>query len=221
MKKKLNEEVYAPGAKPHFMDYINLRNISSSQMKDNNVSVFVGLFKSDQLLNNYTPDKYDIFVAVGYQNMNKFREEKCALFSSLGYTLASYIDPKTNIPKNCNIGFNSFLMSNVLIHPFVDIGNNVFVWSGAIIGHHSNIKDNCWLTSGCNISGNVSIGRNCFIAVNSTIGDSIDVGNNCFLGANTLLLNSTTDDQVFIIERTKAIRLSTKQFLKVSRFDSI
>ena len=51
MKKNLHKEVYAPGAKPHFLDYINLRNISSAQMKDNNVSVFVGIFKSDQLLN--------------------------------------------------------------------------------------------------------------------------------------------------------------------------
>ena len=97
-----------------------------------NSNTFNGLpvITSDQLLNNYTPDEYDVFVAVGYQNMNKFREEKCALFLSLGYTLASYIDPNSNIPKNFNIRFNSFLMSNILIHPFVDIGNNVFVWSG-------------------------------------------------------------------------------------------
>ena len=30
------------------------------------------LIKYDQLLKNYPPDEYDIFVAVGYQNMNRF-----------------------------------------------------------------------------------------------------------------------------------------------------
>jgi len=62
------------------------------------------------------------------------------------------------------------------------------------------------------------MGRNYFIAINSTIGDSVDVVNNCFLGANTLLINSTNNDQVFISEQTKPIRLSTNQFLKVSKF---
>ena len=50
MKSNLNKEVFAPGLAPTFLEYVNLRNISSQEMKDNKVQVFVGLFQSDQLL---------------------------------------------------------------------------------------------------------------------------------------------------------------------------
>jgi sugar O-acyltransferase (sialic acid O-acetyltransferase NeuD family) len=169
----------------------------------------------------YPPSKYNMFIAVGYHDMNRIREARCSEAITKGYALVSIISPLTNLPKNVTTGTNCFIMPPSVIHPCVIIGNNVFIWSGSIIGHHSTIKNNCWFTSGCNISGNVTIGNNCFFAINSTLGHSIEIGNEVFIGANTLVTKKVESGKVIIKESDKPIKLNSRQFLRFSNFSSL
>lgn len=175
----------------------------------------------DEVAQVYPPDSHDMFIALGYQDMNALRAERCAQARMLGYTLPSYVHPDAGLPHDCVIGDNCFIMNQVQIHPCVSLGDNVFVWSGAMIGHHSSIASNCWLTSSTNISGSVKAGENCFFGVNSTVGNSVRLGAACFLGANTLVTKCTEEGQVFLQESTKAFRLNSRQFLRMSRFDDL
>ena len=169
----------------------------------------------------YPPESHDMFIALGYQELNALRATKLKEAKSKGYSLASYIHPKSGIPNDCLYGENCFVMNNVMIHPKVTLGDNVFVWSGAMIGHHSNIGDNCWLTSCANISGVVSVGQNCFFAVNATVGHGITIGKECFFGANSLVTKCTDDAQVFLAESTKPFRINSHQFLRMSDFTDL
>jgi sugar O-acyltransferase (sialic acid O-acetyltransferase NeuD family) len=169
----------------------------------------------------FPPSEFDMFIAVGYQDMNSLREKKCMEAIEKGYSLASVISPKTNLPENVTSGWNCFIMPPSFIHPCVKIKNNVFIFNGALVAHHSIIEDNCWLTSGCNISGNVQIGANTFIAVNATIGHSVNIGKKCFLGANTLVVKDLEDEKVVIQESSKPLRVSSSQFLKISSFSNL
>jgi len=175
----------------------------------------------EEIENTYPPDKYDMFVAIGYHDLNKLREDKCKDAKDKGYNLVSIVSPKTELPSNVTYGWNCFIMPPSIIHPFVKIGNNVFIWSGAMVAHHSVIEDHCWLTSCCNISGNVQLGANTFAAVNATIGHSVKVGRNCFLGANTLITRELEEGKVVIEESSKPIRLNSQQFLRMSGFSSL
>tara|TARA_Y100001968_G_scaffold331601_1_gene386807 strand:- start:1097 stop:1777 length:681 start_codon:yes stop_codon:yes gene_type:complete len=207
-----------------FSEYTQRKIISfcvDSKYKTQNELNNIPIIEFDHLIKSYPPSAVDIFVAMGYKEMNKSREEKYKLFKGLGYTLTSYIDTNSNIPKNCIIGENCFLMSNVIIHPFVKIGNNVFIWGGSMVGHHSQIEDHTWITSSTSISGNSSIGRNCFLGLNSSIGNSIKIADYCFIGANSLIIKSTKHSEVFITAGTKSMRLNSEQFTKLSNFDSI
>lgn len=171
-----------------------------------------------RITESHPPEKYDMFVALGYQDLNGLRARKCGEARALGYTLPSYVHPQSGLPEDCELGDNCFIMNSVLVHPRVRLGNNVFLWSGAMIGHHSVVGDNCWLTSCCNVSGVVTLGKNCFLAVNSTIGHSVRVGDDCFIGANALVTKCTDDGEVYLAEATKPFRLNSKQFLRVSKF---
>ena len=166
----------------------------------------------------YAPEKYAMFVALGYQELNALRAAKCAEAKSKGYTLVSYVHPQSGLPRDCEYGENCFIMNNVLIHPRVRLGNDVFIWSGAMIGHHSTIGDHCWLTSCANISGAVTVGKSCFFAVNATVGHNVVIGDECFLGANALVTKCTENRQVFLGESTKPFRLNSQQFLRMSKF---
>lgn len=175
----------------------------------------------DKVRTTYPPEMHDMFIALGYQDMNALRARKCAEARALGYQLPSYVHPLSGLPLDCEMGDNCFIMNQTLIHPRVQLGNNVFVWSGAMIGHHCKIGDNCWLTSCCNISGVVTVGDNCFFAVNSTVGHGINIGSNCFIGANALVTKSTENETVFAAESTKVFRLDSQQFLRMSNFGQL
>lgn len=169
----------------------------------------------------YPPERYDMFIAVGYHDLNKLRQEKCSQAQKKGYELVSIVSPEARIPSNITYGWNCFIMPPAIIHPCVRIGNNVFIWSGAMVAHHSTIDDNCWLTSCCNISGNVHLGANTFVAVNATVGHSVTIGRDCFLGANTLVIKNLEDEKVVIAESSKPIKLNSRQFLRMSGFSSL
>jgi sugar O-acyltransferase (sialic acid O-acetyltransferase NeuD family) len=169
----------------------------------------------------YPPADYDLFVAVGYHDLNKVREIKCQEAKAKGYQLVSIVSPQSRVPKNVVIGANCFIMPPAIIHPCVQMEDNVFIWSGAIVGHHSVLKSNCWLTSGCNISGNVTIGENSFLAINATVGHSVKIGRDCFVGSNALIIKNLDDEKVCIAESSKPIKLNSKQFLKFSNFSSL
>lgn len=169
----------------------------------------------------YPADRFCMFVAVGYHDLNRLRETKCNESRSKGYQLVSIISPNANLPSNVITGWNCFIMPPAIVHPCVQIGNNVFIWSGAMVGHHSVIEDNCWLTSSCNVSGNVRLGANTFLAVNATVGHSVLIGKNCFLGANSLCTKNVEDERVVIAESSKPIRLTSTQFLRISSFSNL
>jgi sugar O-acyltransferase (sialic acid O-acetyltransferase NeuD family) len=169
----------------------------------------------------YPPTEFDLFVALGYHDLNRLRELRCSEAIRKGYRLISIISPEVKLPSNVLIGWNCFIMPPALLHPYVQIGNNVFVFSGALVAHHSIIEDNCWLTSCCNISGNVHLGANSFVAINATIGHSVRIGKSCFLGANSLVTKELQEESVVISESSKPIRLNSSQFLKMSKFTSL
>jgi len=187
------------------------------------VETFDGLpvIPFSQIVDQYPPSEYDMFVAVGYHDLNRMREAKCAEARSKGYSLVNVISPLCHLPRNVEVGTNCFVMPPAIVHPRVRLGDNVFVWSGSLVGHHSIIGNNAWITSGCNIGGNVSIGANSFLAMNATLSHSIHIGNNNFIGANALLTKDTTDGQVYIAAPSKAIKLNSTQFLKFSKFSSL
>ncbi|MEN3297464.1 MAG: hypothetical protein V7642_6717 [Burkholderiales bacterium] len=175
----------------------------------------------DAVSQYYPPERYDMFIAVGYHDLNALRAKKCAEARALGYALASYIDAGSGVPQDLVHGDNCFVMNQAIIHPRVALGNNVFVWSGAMVGHHSTIGDNCWLTSCANISGVTTIGENCFFAVNSTVGHGVTLGDECFLGANALVTKCADRGAVFLVGNTAPFRLNSRQFLRMSQFSEL
>jgi sugar O-acyltransferase (sialic acid O-acetyltransferase NeuD family) len=175
----------------------------------------------EEIAAHYPPEKFDLFIAVGYHDLNKVREQKYQQALELGYTLVNIVSPLANVPKNVKLGKNCFIMPPAFIHPHVSIGNNTFVWNGAIVGHHSTVEDHCWITSGCSIAGGVTIGRNSFLAINATVGHSVTVGPECFIGANALVTKNLEEKKVVIAESSKPIRLNSDQFLRLSKFSSL
>lgn len=165
----------------------------------------------DGILETFGPADHDIFVAIGYSNLNSLRKriyEKC---KAIGYSLPSYISSRATILNEGHIGDNCFILEDNTIQPYVKIGNNITLWSGNHIGHHSNIGDHTFIASHAVISGRVNIGEQCFIGVNATIRDNIQVADKCVIGAGALILKDADADGVYIGNQTIRSRVHSSR----------
>lgn len=158
----------------------------------------------------YSKEDYELFIAIGYNKVNKLRTEKYLACKEKGYKIASYISSKASIFSD-KIGENVFILEDNTIQPYVTIGNNVTLWSGNHIGHHSTIRANCFITSHVVISGGVEVGENTFIGVNATLRDHINIGKSNVIGAGALILSDTEDNKVYMATATEVSRVPSNR----------
>jgi sugar O-acyltransferase (sialic acid O-acetyltransferase NeuD family) len=129
----------------------------------------------EDLQESHSPQRHDIFVALGYAKTNQIRQQRYAEAKQKGFTCASYLSSRA-LYYGKTFGDNCFILENNVIQPFVTIGNNVTLWSGNHIGHHSTIRDHCFISSHVVVSGSCLLEENCFLGVNCTLRDNITLG---------------------------------------------
>lgn len=160
----------------------------------------------------YPPDRFKMFVAIGYRKLNTLRTAKYHTAKAKGYQLVSYLSSKATHWGETEIGDNCFILENQVIQPFVRIGNNVTLWSGNHLGHDVSIEDDCWLSSHIVCSGGVRIGASSFIGVNATIRDGVQIGRECIIGAGAVILQNVKDREVYVTRQTERYRLNSADF---------
>ncbi len=154
----------------------------------------------------YNPVDYRVFIAIGYDHMNKDRTRLYLQAKKKGYIIASYVSSRAFVWRNVKIGENCFIFENNVVQPFAKIGNNVILWSGNHIGHHSTINDNCFISSHVVISGFCNIDKNCFLGVNSTIANGLKIKENCLIGAGTNIIKDTIANKVYVGNPAREVR---------------
>ena len=170
----------------------------------------------DDVAGAYPASEFDMFVAVGYAQMNKFRELKYNQAKGMGYRLISYVSSKATFWSDfSSVGDNCFIMEHNVIQPFVEIGNDVLMWSGNQVGHNTVIKDHCFVASQVVVSGNVTIEPNCFLGVNATIRDGITIARECVIGAGALILQDTEERQVYVGPKARLLPMPSNRILRL------
>jgi sugar O-acyltransferase (sialic acid O-acetyltransferase NeuD family) len=152
----------------------------------------------EDVVSRYSPDEFDMFVAVGYGQINKFRQEMCLRTREAGFNLISYISSKAIVWPDTVIGYNCFIMEQNIIQPFARLGNDIIMWGGSHVGHHSVIEDHVFVSSHVVISGYVTIEPNCFLGVNATIRDGITIARESVIGAGALIMKNTTAESIHV-----------------------
>ncbi len=171
----------------------------------------------DEVADRFPCDRHRAMVAIGYHDLNALRASRCQAMKDMGYRLISHgggDDGRDDVA----LGENAFVMDHRSLQPGVSIGDDTFVWSGATVGHHSTIGAHCWITTGAVVGGGVRMGERCFIGLGAVIGHQVTVGEACFLGAGGRITKDAADGAVFVVPDTERHRLTSAQFLRISRF---
>jgi len=171
----------------------------------------------EEIQEQYPPVDHKMFVAVGYQDLNRFRARKYAEAKAKNYELISYISSRAANLGNVEVGDNCFVLEFATIQPCSRIGNDVFIWSGNHIGHHATIGDHCYIAGNAVISGNTRIGPYCFVGVSATIGHEVTIGAASFIGAGCLITKNAEEKSVYISPDTPKFRLDSSAFLRLTK----
>jgi sugar O-acyltransferase (sialic acid O-acetyltransferase NeuD family) len=159
----------------------------------------------ESLLETHPPDRFAMFVAIGFSRVNEARREVYEQCRELGYELISYVNSKATYWGELQLGANCFVFEENVIQPNVRIGNNVILWSGNHIGHDSTIEDHVFIASHAVISGNVTIGESSFVGVNATFRDGITVAPRSVIGAGALIMKNTVEGGVYSVRGTEPL----------------
>lgn len=160
------------------------------------------VYSLENLKEQFPPEHYDAFVAVGYNDMNTIRENLYKEVKSMGYFLPNYISPRCSFLTEESIGDNNLILEDNTIQPFVKIGSNNVLWSGNHIGHDVVIGDHNFITSHVVISGFTVLENNCFLGVNATLRDAITIATKTLIGAGAIIVKNTNPEEVYLPART-------------------
>lgn len=175
------------------------------------------LIAFEDIVNSHPPEDFKMLVAVGYQDLNRFRARKYAEARHKGYELISYVSSRASNFSNVPIGDNCLILENAVLQPCTQVGNNVFFWNGNHLGHHARIEDHCYVAGQVVISGTAVIEPYCFLGVNSAIGHEVTVGRESFIGAGSLITKNVPAKSVYIMPDTPRFRLDSDSFLKLTK----
>ena len=151
----------------------------------------------EEIVHFYPPEKFNLFVAVGYHKRNTIRQEKIEMANDYGYKFVNYIHPSAIIDNSAKIGYNCLILENSVIQPFVVLGNGSIMWVNSTLCHHSIVGDYCFIASNVCINGYVTIKDNCFIGAGVIIRDKITINKNNLIGAGCTIQSDTDEGAVY------------------------
>lgn len=163
----------------------------------------------------YPPNEFQMFIALGYTDMNRKRAKFFKEAKDKGYVLISYIHPSTIVNDGFQIGENCFIFENNIIQPFVKLEDNVILWTGNVISHHTTIMNHCFIVSHVAIAGNTVIEPYCFIGINATIRNGIRIARECIIGAGAVILQNTKEKEVYTSRSTIKLDITSDMLKRI------
>lgn len=169
----------------------------------------------EEIEHHFPPESYQMFILLGYQEMNALRERKYIEAKSKGYRFISYVCSDFFRVEDLEIGENCFILDNQSICLDVKIGNNVVMWSSNHIGDMSTVRDHAWISSHVTIAANVTVSENCFLGVGATVSGRVTLGKASFVGAHALISSDTTPGSVHVCAETPAVGVNSHTLMRI------
>lgn len=134
------------------------------------------------------PQSHEVFVAIGYTQLNAARAQRCAALRERGYSLASYVSSRASVWPDLSLGGNCMIMEGNLLQPFVTLGEGVIMFAGSTVSHHVRVGDHCFIGSEATLCGGVQVGDRTFLGAACTVREHLTIGSDCLIGAGSLVL---------------------------------
>lgn len=170
------------------------------------------------LVKTRPPEKFNVIMAMGYNDINRSRESMFNRLKETGYRIESYVHPDAKVYTEHPLGEGCVVLPSAVIEPHVRVGANSMIWANVTLAHHCSVAENCWVASGATVSGKATVKRNCFIGVNATIVNDVTVEEYCIIGASALITRNTKPSSVHLARSGEEHRFASQDYVKFSGF---
>lgn len=135
-----------------------------------------------KLGSRYTPDRFDLVLAVGYRHMAA-RLEIMAAHARQGFDFPALVHPQARVSRKAEIGAGCLVMAGANIDAFVQVESLCVLWPEAVVSHDTVVGTNCFLSPGAVLCGFVNVGASTFIGAGSVVVDGTTIPPGSFIKA--------------------------------------
>lgn len=153
----------------------------------------------------YSPEKYEILIAIGNSKMNQVREDVFGRIKEKGYTVASYIHSSCSVHTK-EIGEGNIMLENCIVYPFSKIGKGNLLWDNVSISHDGVVGDFNTFAGYSDMCGYVKIGNNCFFGKHCILDNYMVVEDYVLVGAGTYARGKTKKYDVIVPARSQTLK---------------
>lgn len=153
-----------------------------------------------------------VFMAVGYGDLNRNRENFYRRLLAKGLNFLTYIHPSAMVSRSATIGRGSLILAGTVVEPFSRVGENSVVWTNCVLAHHARVGDHCWIAAGTIISGGAEIRNNCFLGVGCTVTNQVTIKDFSILGAGVIATRDIPPGAVLLEKTSDQINFSSERY---------
>ena len=146
----------------------------------------------------FPPGEHEVYVAMGFRNMNQLRKKACAAVKGRGYRLASFISKSACVWEGFVQPNHLAVYGSVILQTFTRVGENTIIRSNVNLGHHTAVGDDVFLASGVVTGGSVVIGNRSVVGLGAVVRDGVRIAEESFIGAGTVVLHDTEPGGVYV-----------------------
>lgn len=173
----------------------------------------------NQLFERHPPDSCEVFVAIGYQELNQHRKRVSDLVESRGYRLTTLVSPLASVSTSADVSSGCFVGPFVDIQPEARVGKGSFIWASSIVGHGSEVGEFAWVSAQSAIGGDARIGRMSFLGLGAVISHNVQIGASCFVGASSLTAKDLEDSSALLSPSSTVFRGAARRVVQLMDFE--
>ncbi len=148
------------------------------------------VYEFEEMLEKYSPEKYQIVLSFGYKNMVKNRKDKFEKCKLHGYKLFTYVSKQAVVYAD-EIGEGSVIYPCVFLGAQVRVGKGCFFENGVSISHNSQVSDFVFCGPNAVVCGDTFISDNCFIGANAVVTNSLKIAERTLISAGAKISKDT------------------------------
>lgn len=190
------------GGGGHAMSVLNAmsdieRVVGYADLRVNETMHIQYLGTDEQVMAKYSPDEYDIYVAVVYTDEINMQLRKRIIDKYKAYHKSCIISSSAIVAGITSIDEGVCVLERAVVKA-KELGANSIINTGAIIEHGCVIGENVLIATGAVLCGDVQIGNNCIIGAGCIIRDGVSICDNAIIGMGSVVINNITKEGVYI-----------------------
>jgi len=155
---------------------------------------------AEDILSDFPPVDYDVYICIGYQKMNEIRRTVFNRLKDMGYHILNYIHPDARV-YGSKIGEGNIVLTFAIIGLHSEIGNcNIFM-DGSVFGHDTVMGNFNYFSYNAVTGGYANVGNCCFFGLNSSIANKLTIGDKTMVGVGSVVTESTEEGTVIIAQK--------------------